>query len=93
MSDDRVRTHVLTDDGAITFHDYFTQLGCEPAVRGFQYAGADFARIPDEVLDALHAADLEAVVIGPANPYHAIRCGHADRGRSRAQGLGSEDDA
>jgi len=73
MSDDRVRTHVLTDDGAIAFHDYFTQLGCEPVVRGFQYAGADFARIPDEVLDALHAADLEAVVIGPANPYHAIR--------------------
>jgi LPPG:FO 2-phospho-L-lactate transferase len=73
MSDDRVRTHVLTDDGAITFHDYFNQLGCEPAVRGFQYAGADLARIPDEVLDALHAADLEAVVIGPANPYHAIR--------------------
>jgi len=25
------------------------------------------------VLDALHAADLEAVVICPANPYHAIR--------------------
>ncbi len=73
MSDDRVRTHVLTDEGAVTFHDYFTQLGCEPPVRGFQYAGADFARIPDEVLDALHAADLEAVVIGPANPYHAIR--------------------
>jgi LPPG:FO 2-phospho-L-lactate transferase len=25
------------------------------------------------VLDALHAEDLEAVVIGPANPYHGIR--------------------
>lgn len=73
MSDDRVRTHVLTDEGAVTFQDYFTQLGCEPAVRGFQYAGADSARIPDEVIDALHAADLEAVVICPANPYHVIR--------------------
>jgi len=31
------------------------------------------AHIPDEVLDALHAADLEAVVIGPVNPHHAIR--------------------
>jgi LPPG:FO 2-phospho-L-lactate transferase len=73
MSDDRVRTHVLTDDGAVTFHDYFAQLACEPAVRGFQYAGADIARVPDEVLDALHADDLEAVLIAPANPYHAIR--------------------
>ena len=73
MSDDRVRTHVLTAEGSVTFHDSFVQLGCEPAVRGFQYAGADIARVPDEVLDALHADDLEAVVIAPANPYHAIR--------------------
>jgi len=73
MSDDRVRTHVLTDEGAVTFHDYFAQLACEPAVRGFQYAGADVARLPDEVFDALHANDLEAVLIAPANPYHAIR--------------------
>jgi LPPG:FO 2-phospho-L-lactate transferase len=73
MSDDPVRTHVLTDDGAIPFPEYFGTFACEPRVRGLEYAGADQARIPDEVLDALHAADLEAVVICPANPYHAIR--------------------
>jgi LPPG:FO 2-phospho-L-lactate transferase len=73
MSDEAVRTYVLTSEGAVAFHDYFTELACEPPVRGFQYAGADEARLSDEVLDALHAADLEAVVIGPANPYHAIR--------------------
>jgi LPPG:FO 2-phospho-L-lactate transferase len=73
MSDDPVRTHVLTDDGAIPFPEYFRELGCEPPVRGFEYAGADQARISDEALDALHAADLEAVVITPANPYHVIR--------------------
>jgi LPPG:FO 2-phospho-L-lactate transferase len=73
MSDDPVRTYVLTGEGAVTFHDYFNELGCEPSVRGFQYAGADAARLSEEVLDALHAPDLEAVVIGPANPYHAIR--------------------
>jgi LPPG:FO 2-phospho-L-lactate transferase len=73
MSDDPVHTNVLTDDGAVTFHEYFHELGCEPAVRGFQYAGAAEARIPDEVMDALHAPDLEAVVICPANPFHVIR--------------------
>src|SRR6185436_14132542 len=61
------------DDGAITFTEYFTELSCDPAVRGFQYAGAEDARISDEVREALLAPDLEAVVIGPANPYHAIR--------------------
>ena len=73
MSDDQVRTYVITEEGAITFQDYFMQLACEPTVRGFQYAGADTARIPDGVIEALHADDLEAVILCPANPFHAIR--------------------
>ncbi len=73
MSDDQVRTYVLTEQGAIPFPEYFTTMACEPAVRGFQYAGAEEARLPDEALDALHARALEAVVICPGNPYHAIR--------------------
>jgi len=73
MSDDPVRTLVQTDEGTMTFHEYFSELGCEPKVRAFEYAGAGEARIPDEVLDALHAPDLEAVVLCPANPYHVIK--------------------
>jgi LPPG:FO 2-phospho-L-lactate transferase len=73
MSDDPVRTHVLTDDGAIPFPEYFSVLACGPRARGLEYAGADQARISDEVLDALHSADLEAVVLCPSNPYHVIR--------------------
>ena len=73
MSDDPVRTMVITDDGHVAFDQYVTELQCEPAVRGFLYGGADDARIPDEVIDALHAPDLEAVVFCPANPYHTIR--------------------
>jgi LPPG:FO 2-phospho-L-lactate transferase len=73
MSDTPVRTHVVTDQGTMSFHEYYHTHGCEPAARAFQYLGAGDARVPDEVLDALHAADLEAVVICPANPYHSIR--------------------
>jgi len=73
MSNDRVHTYVETDEGNITFREYFHELACEPPVRGFQYAGAEEARIPDALLEALHAPDLEAIVICPANPYHAIR--------------------
>ncbi len=73
MSDDPVRTNALTEDGAVPFHDYFSQLGCEPILRGFQYAGAADARIPEEVVSAFYAEDLEAIVICPSNPYHCIR--------------------
>ena len=73
MSDDPVRTYVLTDDGEVSFQEYFTTLACEPVVRGFNYAGADAAMLTPEVSDALDSADLEAVIICPANPYHSIR--------------------
>ncbi|MDH4189066.1 MAG: 2-phospho-L-lactate transferase [Betaproteobacteria bacterium] len=73
MSDDPVRTQVVTADGSLPFLDYFMQLGCEPPVHRFEYPGAQDARIPDAVVDALHATDLEAVVICPSNPYHSIR--------------------
>jgi LPPG:FO 2-phospho-L-lactate transferase len=73
MSDEPVRTYVLTEDGEVSFQEYFTTLACEPAVTGFKYAGAEDARLTQEVSDALDSEDLEAVVICPANPYHTIR--------------------
>jgi LPPG:FO 2-phospho-L-lactate transferase len=73
MCDDPVRTVVQTESGAMSFQDYFVELKCEPAVRAFQYGGADEARLSDEVLDALHAPDLEAVVLCPCNPYHTLQ--------------------
>jgi LPPG:FO 2-phospho-L-lactate transferase len=73
MSDDPVRTYVLTEDGEVSFQEYFTALACEPVVKGFKYAGAEDAMLTPEVSNALDSEDLEAVVICPANPYHTIR--------------------
>ncbi|MDX1375224.1 MAG: 2-phospho-L-lactate transferase CofD family protein [Burkholderiales bacterium] len=73
MSDERVRTQLLTEEGAVSFQDYFSQLACEPVVTGFHYANAAEATIPHEIVDALRAPDLEAVVIAPCNPYHTVR--------------------
>lgn len=73
MSNDPVRTVVATADGHVSYHEYLTELECEPVVKGFLYAGADVARIPDEILEALYAPELEAIVLCPANPYHTIQ--------------------
>jgi len=73
MSDDPVRTYVLTADGEVSFQEYFTTLACEPVVKGFHYAGAEEATLTPEVANALDSEDLEAVVLCPANPYHTIR--------------------
>ncbi len=72
MSDDPVRTYVLTEDGEIAFQEYFTTLACEPVVKGFKYAGAEEAMLTPEVTNALDSEDLEAVILCPANPYHTI---------------------
>ena len=70
MSDDDVRTVVITDEGEMAFQEYFVRRGCEPEVRGFRFSGADTARPAPGVLGALLGADL--VVICPSNPWVSI---------------------
>ena len=44
MSDDPVRTRVLTAEGGLDFQEYFVHRQCRPAVLGFEFAGAAGAR-------------------------------------------------
>src|SRR5258706_4113431 len=60
MSDDSIRTHVLTEDGEVSFQEYFTTLACEPVVKGFHYTGAADAMLTPEISDALDSEQLEA---------------------------------
>ena len=41
MSDDPVRTRVLTPEGWLDFQDYFVRRQCQPAVREFMFSGAE----------------------------------------------------
>ncbi|MFG1413179.1 2-phospho-L-lactate transferase [Xanthobacter sp. VTT E-85241] len=72
MSDMPVRTLVHTDEGTLPFQRYFVERRCAPAVTGFTFEGAATARPTSQVLAALAAPDLRAVVICPSNPYLSI---------------------
>jgi LPPG:FO 2-phospho-L-lactate transferase len=72
MSDDPVRTRVLTAEGWMDFQDYFVRHQCQPAVREFMFFGADTARPQPEALAALKRPDLRAIVICPSNPFVSI---------------------
>ena len=72
MSDDPVRTRALTDEGAFDFQHYFVLLQCRPRIHAIDFAGAASARPTPEIIAALHAPGLEAVVICPSNPYLSI---------------------
>jgi LPPG:FO 2-phospho-L-lactate transferase len=72
MSDDPVRTRVLTDAGWIDFQDYFVHQQCRPVVRGLAFAGAAAARAHPDFLGALADERLRAVVICPSNPFISV---------------------
>jgi LPPG:FO 2-phospho-L-lactate transferase len=71
MSDDPVRTRVLTDGGWIDFQDYFVGRQCRPVVRELAFAGVEKARPQPELLALLEGA-VRAVVICPSNPFISI---------------------
>ncbi len=72
MSDDPVRTRVLSETGWLDFQDYFVGQQCKPVVRELAFHGVEHARPHPDFLAALAAPDLEAVVICPSNPFISI---------------------
>jgi len=71
MSDEPVRTEVLTDDGWLGFQDYFVRLHQAPEVRDLRFVGVEEARSTPEVDAALEAA--ESIMIAPSNPFVSVR--------------------
>lgn len=71
MSDQPVRTEVLTDDGWLEFQDYFVRRHQEPEVHDIRFVGIEDATSTPEVDAALEAA--EAIVIAPSNPFVSVR--------------------
>jgi LPPG:FO 2-phospho-L-lactate transferase len=70
MTDQPVRTEVLTDDGWLEFQEYFVHRHQEPEVREVRFRGIQDARPTREVLAAIEAADM--IVIAPSNPVVSI---------------------
>jgi LPPG:FO 2-phospho-L-lactate transferase len=72
MTDDRVRTRLLTPEGWLDFQDYFVRRQCAPAVQEIAFAGANTARPHPDFLVALANQNLRMVVICPSNPFISI---------------------
>src|SRR5688572_14453695 len=70
MSNDPVRTDVLTDDGWLEFQDYFVGRHQEPEVREVRFRGADLAAAAPGIVEAIGSTS--AVVIAPSNPIVSL---------------------
>jgi LPPG:FO 2-phospho-L-lactate transferase len=70
MSDDPVRTRILTDAGDLSMQEWFVGERCAPVVRAIRLAGIESARPAPEAVAAVTTA--EAVIIGPSNPLLSL---------------------
>ena len=72
MTNDPVRTRLLTDLGWLDFQEYFVHRRCEPVVSQLQFQGAGAAKPHPDFIAALADPSLEAVVICPSNPFISV---------------------
>lgn len=70
MSDDRLRTKVLTPDGVLDFQEYFVRRRYEPPVEEVRYDGADNAMPSPEAVAAILSAT--TIILAPSNPIASI---------------------
>jgi LPPG:FO 2-phospho-L-lactate transferase len=70
MSNERVSTIVLTDDGPQPFQSYLVRDGARHAVRGVILEGIERSRPAPGVLEAIETAD--GIILGPSNPIISI---------------------
>ncbi|MFK4583764.1 2-phospho-L-lactate transferase [Bradyrhizobium ottawaense] len=73
MSDDAVRTVVITNCGEMGMQEWFVRERCCPRVFGLHYAGGDVARAAPAVAAALKSPELRGIVLCPSNPFLSIR--------------------
>lgn len=70
MSDDAVRTVVVTDEGRLPFQEYLVARRAGPAVRAVEHDGLAGARPAPTVLPALRSAEL--VILAPSSPLASL---------------------
>jgi LPPG:FO 2-phospho-L-lactate transferase len=66
MSDDRVRTVVHTEAGALSFHEFWVARRARDRVTAVTFQGIEKAKPAPGVIEALEES--EAIIIGPSNP-------------------------
>lgn len=71
ITDDQLKTIVLSEDREIPFQQYFVAEQCKPNVRGFRFEGAHRARLATEIVSVLEQ-DVDAIVLCPSNPFASI---------------------
>jgi LPPG:FO 2-phospho-L-lactate transferase len=72
MCDEPAPTTVLTQQGEMSFQEYFVKHRCRPVARGFRYGAEGRAALTPEIRHALEDEHLQGVILCPSNPYLSV---------------------
>ena len=72
MSDELVRTQIISQGASLSFQHYFVREQCKPVVESIHYEGATKARLCPRLTRLLASQYWAAIVLCPSNPYLSI---------------------
>jgi LPPG:FO 2-phospho-L-lactate transferase len=71
VTDQPLRTIVQTDEGDLSFQEYFVSRQQRDVIKGLRYSGADSCKPAPGVQEIIQSA--EHIIIAPSNPFLSIR--------------------
>ena len=71
-TNDPLQTLVETEEGLVSFQNYFVREQCKPKIISLQFKGSETAKPCIELEKVLSSSKLETVIICPSNPFLSI---------------------
>jgi LPPG:FO 2-phospho-L-lactate transferase len=72
VTDEATPTTIVTDEGDLSFQEYFVKRRADVGVTGIRYGGRRETKLSDGLEAALANPDLAGIIIAPSNPFLSI---------------------
>jgi len=72
MSESPVQTMIQTDQGKLSFQEYFVKHKCNPKIEKINFLGSEVAEIPTFLEEQIKDDKFTGVIICPSNPYLSV---------------------
>jgi len=72
MSESPVQTMIQTDQGKLSFQEYFVKHKCDPKIEKIKFLGSEVAEIPTSLEKQIKDDKFTGVIICPSNPYLSV---------------------
>jgi LPPG:FO 2-phospho-L-lactate transferase len=72
MSESPVQTMIQTDQGKLSFQEYFVKHKCDPKIEKIKFLRSEVAEIPTSLEEQIKDDKFTGVIICPSNPYLSV---------------------